>query len=50
MSFDTFIIDLWGVMHNGKEIFPLKQLNVQNKLISSYKKNLIINFKFFSKK
>ena len=39
-SFDTFIIDLWGVMHDGKKSFPeaIKCVDALYKL----KKNLII--------
>ena len=39
-DFDTFIIDLWGVMHNGKESFP-KAIKCVDELYK-LKKNLII--------
>ena len=37
-GYDTFFIDLWGVIHNGVELYP-KAINVLNNL-NKLKKNL----------
>ena len=41
-KYDTFVIDLWGVMHNGVALYP-NAIEVVDQLKKHFKKNVFLS-------